>query len=240
MLRTFGKMMTKMRGMANDFRQQFDEALKEADLDDVRKTLSEAQKLNPDSAIARIFPPTGTPGPRHNPPRPRAIAGRRHDRGGDGRDQRGGDRRDGADVADGSLLAQIALAHPVVTMIVVVVTGNHYWLDGLVCVLAGYVDVKAGEYLLAVDGRVIYSIKDLSLRLVQDGRRVLDVPGAAAAPPGRPGNGTIHRASGPRHASLSSGPKSCPTDYLQGNARVAGSKVAVGGRASCRQSCRGA
>jgi membrane-associated phospholipid phosphatase len=26
----------------------------------------------------------------------------------------------------------IALAHPVVTMIVVVVTGNHYWLDGIV------------------------------------------------------------------------------------------------------------
>ena len=29
----------------------------------------------------------------------------------------------------------IALAHPVVTMIVVVVTGNHYWLDGVVGVM---------------------------------------------------------------------------------------------------------
>ena len=29
----------------------------------------------------------------------------------------------------------IALAHPIVTMIVVVVTGNHYWLDGVVGVL---------------------------------------------------------------------------------------------------------
>ena len=29
----------------------------------------------------------------------------------------------------------IALAHPVVTMIVVVVTGNHYWLDGVVGVI---------------------------------------------------------------------------------------------------------
>jgi hypothetical protein len=28
----------------------------------------------------------------------------------------------------------VALAHPVVTMIVVVVTGNHYWLDGVVAV----------------------------------------------------------------------------------------------------------
>ncbi|URK87874.1 Sec-independent protein translocase protein TatB [Rhizobium sp. RCAM05350] len=57
MLRTFGKMMTKMRGMANDFRQQFDEALKEADLDDVRKTLSEAQKLNPAHSIREAMNP---------------------------------------------------------------------------------------------------------------------------------------------------------------------------------------
>ncbi|CAN7571439.1 Sec-independent protein translocase protein TatB [Rhizobium sp. LjRoot98] len=57
MLRTFGKMMTKMRGMANDFRQQFDEALKEADLDDVRKTLSDAQKLNPANTIREAMNP---------------------------------------------------------------------------------------------------------------------------------------------------------------------------------------
>jgi hypothetical protein len=29
----------------------------------------------------------------------------------------------------------IALAHPIVTMVVVVVTGNHYWLDGVVGVI---------------------------------------------------------------------------------------------------------
>ncbi|WP_455271753.1 Sec-independent protein translocase protein TatB [Rhizobium herbae] len=57
MLRTFGKMMTKMRGMANDFRQQFDEALKEADLDEVRKTLSDAQKLNPAHSIREAMNP---------------------------------------------------------------------------------------------------------------------------------------------------------------------------------------
>ena len=51
MLRTFGRMVGKMRGMASDFRQQFDEALREADLDDVRKTIGEAQKLNPLSSI---------------------------------------------------------------------------------------------------------------------------------------------------------------------------------------------
>ena len=57
MLRTFGKMMTKMRGMASDFRQQFDEALKEADLDDVRKTLSDAQKLNPAHSLREAMNP---------------------------------------------------------------------------------------------------------------------------------------------------------------------------------------
>ena len=51
MLRTFGRMVSKMRGMASDFRQQFDEALREADLDDVRKTIGEAQKLNPLNTI---------------------------------------------------------------------------------------------------------------------------------------------------------------------------------------------
>lgn len=57
MLRTFGKMMTKMRGMANDFRHQFDEALKEADLDDVRRTLSDAQKLNPAHSLREAMNP---------------------------------------------------------------------------------------------------------------------------------------------------------------------------------------
>nr|WP_298103680.1 Sec-independent protein translocase protein TatB [uncultured Shinella sp.] len=51
MLRTFGRMVAKMRSMAGDFRQQFDEALREADLDDVRKTIGEAQKLNPLNTI---------------------------------------------------------------------------------------------------------------------------------------------------------------------------------------------
>jgi membrane-associated phospholipid phosphatase len=38
-------------------------------------------------------------------------------------------------VASTSRWRWIALAHPVVTMIVVVVTGNHYWLDGVVGVM---------------------------------------------------------------------------------------------------------
>lgn len=51
MLRTFGRMMSKMRSMAGEFRQQFDEALREADLEDVKKTIGEAQKLNPLNTI---------------------------------------------------------------------------------------------------------------------------------------------------------------------------------------------
>ncbi|WP_075288888.1 Sec-independent protein translocase protein TatB [Pararhizobium arenae] len=57
MLRTFGRMMTKMRGMAGEFRQQFDEALKEADLDDVRKTISDAQRLNPAHSLREAMNP---------------------------------------------------------------------------------------------------------------------------------------------------------------------------------------
>ncbi|AZN72196.1 twin-arginine translocase subunit TatB [Georhizobium profundi] len=46
-LRTFGRTMTKLRSMAGEFRSQFDEALKEAELDDVRKTVNDARSLNP-------------------------------------------------------------------------------------------------------------------------------------------------------------------------------------------------
>jgi sec-independent protein translocase protein TatB len=57
MLRTFGRMMTKMRGMASDFRQQFDEALREADLEDVKKTIGDAQRLNPLNSIREAVNP---------------------------------------------------------------------------------------------------------------------------------------------------------------------------------------
>ena len=57
MLRAFGRMTTKLRGMASEFRQQFDEALREADLDDVRKTISDAQSLNPANALRDAMNP---------------------------------------------------------------------------------------------------------------------------------------------------------------------------------------
>lgn len=57
MLRTFGRVMSKLRAMAGEFRGQFEEALKEADLDDVRKGLSGMQKLNPMNSIRDAVDP---------------------------------------------------------------------------------------------------------------------------------------------------------------------------------------
>ena len=57
MLRAFGKATARMRTMAGEFRAQFDEALREADLDDVRKTISDAQNLNPAKSLRDAMNP---------------------------------------------------------------------------------------------------------------------------------------------------------------------------------------
>ncbi len=57
MLRAFGKATSRMRSMAGEFRSQFDEALREADLDDVRKTISDAQSLNPAKSLRDAMNP---------------------------------------------------------------------------------------------------------------------------------------------------------------------------------------
>ncbi len=57
MLRTFGRMMTKMRGMANDFQKQFNDALKEAELDDVKKSVESLRSLNPAAEIRKQLNP---------------------------------------------------------------------------------------------------------------------------------------------------------------------------------------
>lgn len=57
MLRTFGKFTSKMTSMAGDFRKQFDEALKEAELDDVRKSVNDLRSLNPTNEIRKAFNP---------------------------------------------------------------------------------------------------------------------------------------------------------------------------------------
>jgi sec-independent protein translocase protein TatB len=51
MLRAFGRTTKKLRAMASEFRGQFDEALREAELDDVKKTFDDARKLNPMQTI---------------------------------------------------------------------------------------------------------------------------------------------------------------------------------------------
>ena len=46
-LRAFGQMMTKMRGMAREFQGHVDSAMKDAGLEDVKKDLQGLKSLNP-------------------------------------------------------------------------------------------------------------------------------------------------------------------------------------------------
>ncbi|WP_182084634.1 Sec-independent protein translocase protein TatB [Aureimonas sp. ME7] len=57
MLRTFGRVSSQMRRMAGDFRRQFDEALQEAELDELRKTADEVRSLDPRNAIQKNLNP---------------------------------------------------------------------------------------------------------------------------------------------------------------------------------------
>lgn len=57
MIRAFGKTMANLRRMAGEFRTQFDDALREADLDDVRKTIADAQSLNPANGLRDALNP---------------------------------------------------------------------------------------------------------------------------------------------------------------------------------------
>lgn len=57
MIRAFGKMTSNLRKMAGDFRNQFDEALREADMDDVRRTISDVQNLNPTNSLRDAMNP---------------------------------------------------------------------------------------------------------------------------------------------------------------------------------------
>ena len=57
MLRAFGRTTSKLRVMANDFRKQFDEALKEAELDDLKKVADDVRALNPTNEIKKALSP---------------------------------------------------------------------------------------------------------------------------------------------------------------------------------------
>jgi sec-independent protein translocase protein TatB len=57
MLRTFGKTAAKLRSMAGDFQKQFNDALKEAELDDVKKSVDALRSLNPANEIKKQLNP---------------------------------------------------------------------------------------------------------------------------------------------------------------------------------------
>src|SRR5580698_5341916 len=57
MLRTFGRTTAKLRAMAADFQRQFNDALKEAELDDIKKSVDELRGLSPISEIRKQLNP---------------------------------------------------------------------------------------------------------------------------------------------------------------------------------------
>ncbi|AQZ52026.1 Sec-independent protein translocase protein TatB [Martelella mediterranea] len=56
-LRTFGKTMTKFRRMASDFRSQMDDALKEADMEDVSTAIRDVRRINPANQLRDAINP---------------------------------------------------------------------------------------------------------------------------------------------------------------------------------------
>ena len=52
MLRTFGRFSRKVRGIAGDFQRQVDDALREAELDDVRKSIEDVRSLSPKRMVS--------------------------------------------------------------------------------------------------------------------------------------------------------------------------------------------
>ncbi|WP_439272417.1 Sec-independent protein translocase protein TatB [Pseudochrobactrum sp. HB0163] len=62
MLRAFGRATAKLRATASEFRTHFDEALREAELDEVRKTIDDVKKYDPRKTVADIFEPVRSAG----------------------------------------------------------------------------------------------------------------------------------------------------------------------------------
>jgi sec-independent protein translocase protein TatB len=67
MLRTFGNYAGKARKVANDFKRQFDEALREAELEDVRKSVEDMGKL---PTLTDLSKPADKPAPVAATPAP--------------------------------------------------------------------------------------------------------------------------------------------------------------------------
>jgi sec-independent protein translocase protein TatB len=72
MLRALGRTVSKMRKMAGEFQGQFNEALKEAELDDVKKSFDELRGLNPlndiKSSLSSLPEAIAKPSPSPVPP----------------------------------------------------------------------------------------------------------------------------------------------------------------------------
>ena len=72
MLRALGRTVSKMRKMAGEFQGQFNEALKEAELDDVKKSFDELRGLNPlndiKSSLSSLPGAIAKPSPSPVPP----------------------------------------------------------------------------------------------------------------------------------------------------------------------------
>ncbi|MFZ1681188.1 MAG: Sec-independent protein translocase protein TatB [Rhizobiaceae bacterium] len=57
MLRTVGRMASKLTSVAGDFRRQFDQALKEAELDDLKNSVDQIRSLDPRNIIRKELDP---------------------------------------------------------------------------------------------------------------------------------------------------------------------------------------
>ncbi|WP_208432810.1 Sec-independent protein translocase protein TatB [Bartonella taylorii] len=57
MLRTIAKAMAYMRSTANEFRYQFDDAMRQVELDDLKKPLSDISDLNLSKEVTETFNP---------------------------------------------------------------------------------------------------------------------------------------------------------------------------------------
>ena len=62
MLRAFGKATGKLRATASEFRTHFDEAMREAELDEVKKTIDGVKQYDPRKTVTDIFEPVRSAG----------------------------------------------------------------------------------------------------------------------------------------------------------------------------------
>lgn len=62
MLRAFGKATGKLRATANEFRTHFDEAMREAELDEVKKTIDGVKQYDLRKTVTDIFEPVRSAG----------------------------------------------------------------------------------------------------------------------------------------------------------------------------------